>query len=147
MSAVDACPEHTERTQRRNLRYCFSFKHHGGSRDAAQWVSDLTHEDEFAIFDEADRHDISDDKGNLYGVRRDAALNLEEIGTFGEQIAKFWEADLNVPWHGFPLWHLKGPGPGGRATEFVSKDVLVRMVREGLLLPVQRKRLQKGDRV
>jgi hypothetical protein len=145
MSGVDACPEHTERTRRRTLRYCFSFKHHGGSRDAAQWVADLGHDDEFAIFDEADWHDISDDKGNLYGVRRDAALNLEEIGTFGEQIAKFWEADLNVPWHGFPLWHLKGPGPGGRVTEFVSKDVLDRMVQAGLISLRQYNRLKKGN--
>lgn len=146
MSRVDDCPEHGERTQRRDLPYCFSSKHHGGRQDDAQWVNDLSHDAEFAIFDEADLHDISDERGNLYGNRRDAEGNLLDLGELGEQIAKFWKNHPNQAWHGFPLWHLKGRGPGNREQEPVSKKVLEKMEKSNLLQPVQRKRLQKGDR-
>jgi hypothetical protein len=146
-SGVDACPEHHERTRsERQLRYCFYIKHHGGTPKAAQWADDLSRNDEFAIFDEADLHQISDDGSNLYGLRRGVELSLLDLGTRGEQIAKFWEVQTDQPWHGFPLWHLKGRGPDNRKTKLISKDVLKKMEQAGLISSTECKRLGRGDR-
>lgn len=145
MSGVDACPEHDQRTRsERHLRYCFSIKHHGGQKNAAQWVPDLSHEDEFAIFDDADFHELADDDGNLYGLRRDAELNLLPLGTFDEQITKFWWIDANTPWHGSPLWHLKGLGPGNRKTDPIPKEALEKMQMAGFIQAEHSRRLRKG---
>lgn len=34
-----------------------------------QWVLDLNEIEEFGIFDQAEDLDLSDDRGNLYGIR------------------------------------------------------------------------------
>ncbi len=147
MSRVDACPEHGEKTRRRDLRYCFSLKHHGGSRKDAQWADDLSHEEEFAIFDEADFREISDDAGNLYGLRRDEESNLLDLGTRGEQIAKFWENGLDQPWHGFPLFPLLGTDvKQNQRNTPAPRSALLKMEQAGLIQAIERKRLQKGYR-
>lgn len=147
-SGEDPCPEYQTRTRRRNLRYCFSLAHHGrGAPDDSQWADDLTRDEEFAIFDEADWHDLSDTKGHLYGLRRRPDGTILDLGTQGEQVAKFWKTHEGHPWHGFPLWPLARGGPENRKRQPAPKDALMWMEAQGLLRPEQRKRLQKGRRI
>ena len=64
-------PIHPVPTQRSGFRYHFYDKHHGrGGPAAAQWLPSMGREDEFAVFDTADLHEILDERGWLYGIRR-----------------------------------------------------------------------------
>ncbi len=144
-SGDDPCPEHAARTRRRSLRYCFYIAHHGrGAADDSQWAVDLSEAEEFAIFDEADRHDFSDPNGNLYGLRRDEESNLLDLGTEGEQIAKFWDPGKNQPTHGFPLWPCSETGPENRKKQLAPKVALKKMLDARLLSRRQHDRLLKG---
>ena len=58
---------HPVATQRNGFRYFFYDKHHGrGGPAVARWSPDLSEDEEFAIFDQADLLDLSDANGNLY---------------------------------------------------------------------------------
>jgi hypothetical protein len=144
-SGEDPCPEHPERTRRNGFRYCFYIAHHGrGVSDDSQWAEDLGPDEEFAIFDEADWHDLSDPKGHLYGVRRSPDGMILDLGTEGEQIAKFWNPNDNQPTHGFPAWPLGDEVLANRRRTPAPKEAILRMEAVGLLLPEQRKKLLKG---
>lgn len=147
-SGVDPCPEHPKPTATRLLRYCFSAAHHGhGILDDSQWAGDLGRLEEFNIFALADRDDLSDFKGNLYGLRLGDAGAILQLGTRGEQVAKFWEAHQGQSWHGYPLWPLGTSGPENRRKHPAPRDALRKMEAVGLLTAAQRRRLQKGDRI
>lgn len=141
----DPCPEHSATTQSSGFRYCFYIAHHGqGTTDDSQWDRNLSRDDEFSIFDQSDRFHLSDSKGHYYGL-----WILEEqilaLGSCGEIIAKFWNPVKNQPTHGFPLWPLAATTPENRNQTVAPREALLKMEREGLLQPVQRKRLQKGE--
>lgn len=145
-SGDDPCPEHHERTRRSSYRYCFYIAHHGrGVADDSQWAEDLNEAEEFAIFDEADWHELSDSKGHLYGLRRSLEGMILDLGTHGEQIAKFWNPEKNQPTHGFPLWPLPESGSENRKKQSAPMDALKIMLRRGLLLMAQYNRLRKGN--
>ena len=59
------------RTTRQNRhRSVFCDKHHRrGGLEAAQWALDLREDEEYGIFDQADELDLSDDRGDRYGIR------------------------------------------------------------------------------
>jgi hypothetical protein len=145
-SADDPCPEYPERTRRSDFRYCFYVKHHGrGAPNASQWAEDVSRQDEFGIFDEADWHDLSDSEGDLYGLRRSAEGDLLDLGTHGEQIAKFWRPSTdNQPTHGFPMWPVAEDSSDNRKKQSAPVAALSKMVEQGLLLPSHYKRLRKG---
>ena len=145
-SGDDPCPEHHERTRRNGFRYCFYVAHHGrGTPDDSQWADDLGRDEEFGIFDEADWHRISDSKGHLYGLRRSADGMILDLGTKGEQIAKFWKPpDDNRPTHGFPLWPMAESGSDNRKKQSAPTRALSKMVEEGLLSRLQYNRLKKS---
>jgi hypothetical protein len=145
-SGDDPCPEHPERTRRNGFRYCFYVDHHGrGSPDDSQWAEDVGREEEFGIFDEADWHDLSDSKGHLYGVRRSPEGEILDLGTKGEQIAKFWRPSANnQPTHGFPLWPVAEDSSDNRKKQSAPIAALSKMVEQGLLLPSLYSRLRKG---
>ena len=143
---TEDCPEHKKRTRRRELRYCFSAKHHGrDSTDASQWADDLSRDEEFTIFEEADEHDLSDPNGHLYGLRRSPDGAILDLGTSEEQIAKFPRAREGQLWHGFPLWPLAEDGPENRKKQKAPRAALRKMKEKGLLSPQQLKKLLKGD--
>lgn len=144
-SGDDPCPEHPGRTRRNGFRYCFYVAHHGrGSPDDSQWAEDVGREEEFAIFDEADWHDLSDPKGHLYGVRRSPEGEILDLGTKREQIAKFWNPSVNQPAHGFPVWPMGYDVPENRRRTPPPKEAILKMEAAGLLLPERRKKLLKG---
>jgi hypothetical protein len=90
MPTVQANIEHSQTTRMNRLRYQFTPKHHGGpgSRGQAQWILSITFAEEFSIFDEADSSEVLDIRGNMYGVLRDTAGELRDLGSWEEQIAK-----------------------------------------------------------
>lgn len=110
-------------------------------KTAAQWLPSLTLNEEFAVFDGADANTISDEQGNPYGAERIGAEGLRELGTSGEQVAKFPVAAPNQAWHGYPAWPLTGRNrsPG--------KAVFEQMEQRGLINKRGRKRLGKSENV
>ena len=93
------------RPESRHYRYQFAAKHHGGGKaDDARWVDDVSRDEEFSVFDEADFRDILDDDGRLYGVLRGADGKLRYLGTWKQKIAEFPRANEGIAWHGYPIW-------------------------------------------
>jgi hypothetical protein len=90
--------EHAATTNRTGYRYRFTPKHHGRDKKAAQWLPDMTLDEEFAVFDLADQHDVSSEDGSLYGLWPDGQGGLNDIGTWGQQVAEFPAAGENEPW-------------------------------------------------
>lgn len=147
MSAPSTDRLHDGTTQRRHLQYLFTAKHHGADREAARWLPGLTADKEFSVFDLADLHDLSDERGWLYGVLRAEVEGLRSLGTWNQQMAEFPSANEGQPWHGYPIYPLKGLGPENRRGEKCrpSKEVFSKMVMNGVLTSRERKRLSKGD--
>jgi hypothetical protein len=142
---------HPATTQRNRYRYFFYDKHHGrGGPEAAQWSPELSEAEEFAIFDQSDVLDLSDEQGNLYGlsIREEPERQVRYLGTRRQQIAKFPFSHPGAPWHGFPLGPLErtrdGPRPPIRA---LPQDALSKMVASGLIDGQQRRRLLKGKHI
>lgn len=141
-------PIHPVLTRKKRYRYIFCGKHHGGgSPTDAQWSKDVTQDEEFSIFDEADFYDICEGEGWLYGVLRNAERELGDLGTWSQQIAEFPRANEGVPWHGYPIWPLNDDAPPNRSGEQMRppKEVFQKMEQAGLINKRQRKRLFKGD--
>lgn len=150
MPTVTEVVVHGERTNRSGYEYQFTPKHHGGpgsGPDAAQWVTSLNLDEEFAIFDTADEHELSDRDGNLYGVEPDGPDSLRYIGVWNEQVAEFPVAREGEAWHGYPVYPLVDEGPENRRGQKGRPEgvVFTKLVRAGLISPSQRKRIMKGD--
>ena len=139
--------EHPVRTRNdTNYRYFFYDKHHGrGGSEAAQWLRDLSEDEEFSIFDQADTLNLLDSNGNLYGLRLDVGTPqaLLILGTFDEYIAKFPRAHADQPWHGYPVAPLRRTPPSRPPYRPVPIDVLSAMQARGLISEAQRKRLKR----
>jgi len=140
---------HKVPTQKRELRYLFTDKHHGGgtSEDAC-WT--ITRAEEFSVFDAAFLMDIFDEDGRLYGVLPDGNSSLRELGTWQQQVAEFPVASQNAFWHGYPiLWAANELAPSNRASQKCrpSKVVFALMEARGLITGGQKRRLMKGDHV
>ena len=143
-----AGPVHPVPTRRSGYRYLFYAIHHGrGGPDDAQWLPTMSHDEEFGVFDMADFHDLSDEGGRLYGVRRGPLGEILALGTWGQQVAEFPFARENETWHGYPLWPLKDAGPPNRRGENrrPSKVVFQKLEDERLITRRGRKRLWKGN--
>ncbi|MBI3823527.1 MAG: hypothetical protein HY289_12730 [Planctomycetes bacterium] len=141
-------PEHSATTRKNKYRYCFTSKHHGGgTSEDAQWHPQLSRDEEFAVFDEADYRDISDDNGWFYGVLCSEERQLRDLGTWSQQVAEFPKANVGVPWHGYPIWAVNSDAPSNRAGEKMRppKSVFLKLETVGLITKQQRKRLLKGQ--
>jgi len=141
--------DHPNPTQRSGFLYSFTPKHHGADKGASCWLPRLPLEREFAIFDEADLHEIADDAGNYYGFSRSEDGGLLQIGLWFEQLAEFPFQDPEARWHGYPSYPLKGIGPENRRGDKCkpAKEVFEKMYRGMLISAQERKRLSKGDHV
>jgi hypothetical protein len=143
MPTLPADVVHGTRTTRSSYQYQFTRKHHGGDNKAAQWLPSLTLDEEFAVFNTADLHNLADEAGNLYGIESIDTDELRQLGTRGEQVAKYPVTAENLPWHGYPAFPLAGSNPPSTP----PKAVLVQMQEAGLIDKRGRKRLGKGDPV
>ncbi len=143
-------PIYPDPSRRNGYLYFFYGKHHGGGgADDARWSLDLSQPEEFMVFDTADFHNISDDRGWLYGILRSADGSLRDLGTRQQQVAEFPRADEGIPWHGYPSWPLGQAAPPRRRGEKFrpSKEVFESMQAAGLITERERKRLYKGRHV
>jgi hypothetical protein len=141
--------EHPVATDKSHYRYFFTRKHHAGHEsDDAQWLRELWGDPEFQIFNEADRFDVvGNEKGDLFGLRRDAAGKVLPLGTRREVVAEFPRPQPDTPWHGYPTWPVEKIEQVGRQRLPVPRVALKRMVEIGWLTVGQRKRLEKGKRI
>jgi hypothetical protein len=137
-------PEHTSVNRR---CYFFYDKHHTpANNDDAQWLPGLSQAEEFAVFELADRHDLSAHNGDLFGLRMHEGAALD-LGMLGEKVASFPFARGETPWHGFPSWPLaKGGGPSGRKY-LAPRQVLKKMEAVNLINAKQRRRLEAGKHI
>jgi hypothetical protein len=149
MPTLTAVVEHYQVSGRSGYRYQFTPKHHGADKRAAQWLPTLSLEEEFAVFNAADKHELRDDEGRLYGVEKLGKDGLRDLGTLGQQVAEFPCARAGDAWHGYPLWPLDEEGPSNRRGHQMRPALAVfhKMVLVGLLTHRERKRLLKGDHV
>jgi hypothetical protein len=147
MSSATENVEHSVTTQRSGYRYFFYSKHHGGDMKAAMWLSTISREVEFSIFDQGDLRRIADNRGWIYGVLLDDEGDLKEIGVWEEQVAEFQPgASVDDPWHGYPQWPVDKLGPANRRRQQCCPDRIVfdLMVAAAMIDRVQRKRLLSG---
>jgi len=99
----------------------------------------LSREEEFGVFDMADRHQLRDGDGNLYGLlisELDGLRRLMELGTKYEQVARFWaEVRTDAHWHGHPLWPFDSEAESNRSKQGFRPTVEVfdQMIQSGLL--------------
>jgi hypothetical protein len=150
MEVCGARDIHPQPTRRSGYTYCFTPKHHGrGSQSDSRWLpeSELPRDEEFAVFELADFHDISDLHGNLYGLRLgqgETEGEILELGTRGERIARFWAEDQPRHWHGHPLWPIDARRATNRSSQKYrpSPDIFDRMVLAGLVTKAQARRLK-----
>jgi hypothetical protein len=139
-------PVHPQRTQRSGYEYFFYDKHHqSGYSEDAQWLPDLTHAEEFAVFDLADLHEISNEKGDLYGLHLDAEGAVMVLGTREEQVAEFPVAREGHAWHGYPAWPIMRLDRDKKERKYPApREALAKMQEAGLITESQRKRLARG---
>ncbi len=137
---------HRAVTTRSKYQYQFTPKHHGADKKAAQWQPSLTLDEEFAVFDMADEHNLVDANGNLYGAAKIGTDELRILGTRGEQVAKFPVAAQNQAWHGYPAWPLATGNHVGDDRK-PTKAILDQMKADGIVTKRGRKRLGKGEHV
>jgi hypothetical protein len=130
-------------TKNHGYQYQFTTKHHGGNKSEAQWDPELTLNEEFAVFDEADQANLLDKKGNLYGAVKVGADDLRILGTRGEQVAEFPAPSPPSPWHGYPAFPLEGSNHEAAP----PREVLTAMMKADIITKRGRRRLAKGDRV
>jgi len=128
-------------------RYKFVDKHHYPPKgDHACWLQSITRDEEFALFSEAERLNLSDEDANLYNIRK-VGENYLEIGTRHELIAIFWNPHSASEWHGHPIWPIKTKHSLNRKNQDYrpSKSVMNRMIQESLLSERDSDRILNGD--
>lgn len=128
-------------------QYFFHPKHHGaGSTTDCCWKADVSRPEEFGIFRDSAERDVSDEAGNLYGLRKSPRGSVIDLGTRGEQIAQFWNAPQGSPWHGFPCWSIITSNSLNRKGQQYRppKEVFIKMQAQQLLTASQCQRLKKG---
>lgn len=131
------------RTQRSNLAYQMTSKHHrsNSTSEEAQWRGSLTDDEEFLVFDLADLHALeSFPDGDLFGVLPNEEGELLEIGSRDEQLAKFPVQPVAMRWHGYPMRCEYKNDPRGP-----DRQVWSRLVAAGLATEEQVMRLKRGQ--
>jgi hypothetical protein len=105
----------------------------------------MTHDEEFAVFDLADFHNLSNEKGDLYGLRMDQHGRVTDLGTRGEQVAEFPGTRVGQQWHGYPAWPIMRLDREDNTRKYACpREVLAKMRDAGLINEKQRSRLARG---
>jgi hypothetical protein len=142
-------PVYPQRTERSHYQYGFYNKHHKtGYSEDSQWLSEITHDEEFAVFDLADLHDLSNEKGDLYGLRLNPERAVMSLGTREEQVAEFPLAQGDHPWHGYPAWPIMRLDRDKSVRKYPApREAFEKMKQAGLINENQRKRLAGGKQI
>jgi hypothetical protein len=147
MPTLSVIVVHAQVTRASGYRYQFTPKHHGADPNASMWLPELSLDEEFSVFDNADLQRVADSRGCLYGILRDENGELQILGTRDEQVAEFQPpSSANDPWHGYPVWALDETGPANRRKQQCCPEKVVfnRMLEVGMINKLQRKRLLTG---
>jgi hypothetical protein len=138
-------PLHPERTDRNTYQYFFYVKHHNPhNKDASQWLPELSHDEEFQIFNQADVSEIVGANGDLFGLRRGPEEQILILGTDKQMIAEFPHTDPGRAWHGYPMWPIRKGKTAGRYRQPTPREALKKMKEAGWITENQRKRLEAG---
>jgi hypothetical protein len=139
-------PLHPERTGRSGYQYFFYDKHHkAGHSEDAQWLPNMNPDEEFTVFDLADWHELTNEKGDLYGLRPGPEGTVMILGTREEQVAEFPRAQEGHAWHGYPAWPIMRLDRDKQERKYpVPREALAKMKEAGLITEKQRKRLAGG---
>lgn len=127
--------------------YKFVDKHHHPPKgDHACWLKAVSRNDEFGLFNDADRSNLSDECGNLYNVSKHGDEYLE-IGTRHELLAIFWNPHSASEWHGHPLWPIRVKGSFNRKNEQYRPphSAMQRMVEEARMSERDAARILRGQ--
>jgi hypothetical protein len=137
-------PVHEQVTENNHLRYFFYDKHHAPHNTAdAQWLPSMSRVEEFAVFNQADLHQIVAPNGDLFGMRRTQDGRVLPLGTEQQEIAEFPFTRSPGAWHGYPLWPLKSAGDDRNRLP-VPNFALRLMVECGWITFSQKRRLSAG---
>ncbi|MHB1559133.1 MAG: hypothetical protein ACYC61_16900 [Isosphaeraceae bacterium] len=130
----------------REYRYFFYDKHHkAGYSEDAQWLPQMTHDEEFAVFELAVDRDLSNDKGDLYGLRLGPEGEVMILGTREEEVAEFPLAEAGHAWHGYPAWPIMRLDRDRQQRKYPPpREVLAKMKDAGLITESKRRRLAGG---
>jgi hypothetical protein len=137
-------------TARNKYRYYYHPKHHGGGGPTdSRWCPDVSQQEEFTIFELADTLDLSDERNNLFNVRKSDDGKIHELGVFHEQIARFWGPSGNDLWHGHPLWPVVTESAINRSGQEYrpSRVVFQKFVARGVLSERDSCRLNSGRNI
>jgi hypothetical protein len=127
--------------------YKFHEKHRNCTRnDHGCWRKEYTRPMEFALFQDAETQEFSDEDENLYNVHKDGNEYIE-LGTRQELMAFFWNPHSNAEWHGFPTWPIKTREDYNRKGERYrpSKIVMQKFVDKGRMSERDADRIRRGD--
>lgn len=114
------------------------------SKDS-QWLREMSHDEEFAVFELAVTHDLSNERGVLYGLRLDEEGTVMTLGTREEQVARFPVPPEGHAWHGYPVWPIMRLDQDRRSRKSPPPlPVLKKMQDAKLIDGTQRKRLAGG---
>jgi hypothetical protein len=113
-------------TQRSGYQYFFYTKHHQPNNTTdAQWEPTVTQDEEFAVFDLADQHDLSEANGDLFGLHLGPGPSILLLGTRGEQVAEFPVTVAGQAWHGYPLFPIAEKSLEGREANMSARFINV----------------------
>src|SRR5262249_19962966 len=105
-------------------------------------------DEEFAVFDLADLHEISNEKGDFYGLRLGAEGEIITLGTREEQVAEFPAAQEGHSWHVYPVWPIMRLDRDKKQRKYPPpREALAKMQEARLITEKQRKRLAGGKHV
>jgi len=142
-------PLHPRRIEQDGREYRYFFYenvHRTGDSEDAQWLPEMTHDEEFAVFELSVSHDLSNKKGDLYGLRLGpGGRRILILGTREEQIAEFPLPQGDHPWHGYPVWPVtRLERDKKERKDGAPHEALRKMSFAGLITENQRKRLARG---
>ncbi len=139
---------HPVRTCPKGYWYRFHKKHHYPTCEPDQgcWLRSISRPIEFAIFEEAVAKEFSDEKGDLYNIRREGD-DVVYLGDCNEQVAHFWNPHSEMEWHGYPYWpiHRKVTTSRKKQINRPPKEVLQKMVDRDVVSRAEMGRLLNGD--
>ena len=105
----------------------------------------MTHDEEFAVFDLADFHDLSNEKGDLYGLHLSPERSIMIWGLEKNRWRSFLFRKEIIPGMAIRAWPIIGwSGTSRSEISLPPKDALEKMKHAGLITENQRKRLARG---
>jgi hypothetical protein len=112
-------------------------KHRDSNPSEAQWLSTISPQDEYALFDTADQSQWLDASGDYWSLRIDRKV----LGAEGERISKHPNpSNILVPWHGYPASPARRGGGDKPARTIIEAWLSAQLINRSFA-----KRLKKAQ--